>query len=83
MIEKIIKIIQDGLPVDIYFKISFDNQIDKCVLYYPCFLITELDEKNNMFSGYTIQDRNLNSNRKILTSGDIRLICKLDSHYLN
>jgi hypothetical protein len=77
MIDKIKKAISAQIPVDIYFRIAIDNQPERCILYYPCFLITSINIENLTFEGYTIQERHKNSNDKLITTDSIGFICNL------
>lgn len=79
MLEKIQKAINDQIPVDIYFKISVDNQPVKCILYYSAFIILKIDREKGTFVGYTLENRYKNPNDKILTEDLIHLVCNIQS----
>lgn len=77
MIEKLKKAISEQIPVDIYFRIAIDGEQEKCILYYPAFLITSIDIEKQTFEGYTIQERHKNFNNKIITTDSIGFICNI------
>ena len=77
MLEKINQAIASQQPVDIYFRISVDNQPSKCMLYYPAFIIVKIDIPNKTFLGYTLENRHKKPNDKILTEDNIELICEI------
>lgn len=82
MIDKLNKVITEQIPVDIFFRISLDENSERCILYYPAFLITSINTENQTFEGYTIQERHKNPKNKILTTDNIGLICNLYSPLL-
>ena len=70
------------IPVDIYLRIAIDEQSPRCLLYYPAFLVTEINNERNTFSGYTIQMRNTPLGDRILTEDNIGLVCNVYSALL-
>lgn len=82
MIERLIHVIEQQIPVDIYFRIAIDNQPVRCLLYYPAFMVTEINIDRNTFSGYTIQMRNRPINERIFTEDNIALICNIYSPFI-
>lgn len=82
MIELLRQTMGQQIPIDIYFRISIDGQPSRCLLYYSAFLVTEINEERNTFSGYTIQMRTSPANERILTEDNITLICNIYSPYI-
>lgn len=68
------KALTEELPVDIYINIK-NNEKKTCELIYSAFLITNIDEVKNTFSGYTIEERAKKIENKIITEESISLIC--------
>ena len=77
MIEKIEKAVREQIPVDIYFRITVDDNPARCILYYPAFLITSIDIENQTFEGYTIQERHKKTSDRLITTDNIGLICNI------
>ncbi len=79
MKELIKKAIEQSVPVDVYFHYTDENGKPICGLEYERFMFTEIDEETNQFWGYTLEMVTLPNSQKILTSGDIEAICKIES----
>lgn len=71
--------INDQIPVDIYLRIEVDGEAMKCVLYYPAFIITEINRIKGTFLGYTLEDRHKRPTDKIITEEMIAAICNIQS----
>ena len=82
MKDLIKKAIEQCIPVDVYFHYTDENNKPACELEYQRFMFTEIDEEINQFWGYTFEMATLPTSQKILTSGYIGAICKLESEDL-
>lgn len=81
MLELLRRAMEEKIPIDIYFRIGIDEQPSRCLLYYSAFLVTEINEQDQTFSGFTIQERRKKLGDRILTTDSIRLICNIYSPY--
>lgn len=79
MLERIQKAINHQIPVDIFLRIEIDGQPMKCILYYPAFLITDINRDKGTFVGYSLEDRHKRPSEKILTEDLIAAVCNIQS----
>jgi len=82
MLEKIKIAINKEILVDIYLRISVDENPERCILYYPAFLITQIDEEKDLFIGYELKNRDKNLGQRIVTEDSLSLICNVYSQLL-
>lgn len=73
--EELREAIEQQSPVDIYFRVI--NMNPDCIVAYERFLVTGIDEGRDVFIGYTIDQRSLLPEEKIITEDRISAICKI------
>lgn len=72
----LLRAIEEQTPVDIYFTVEINGQ-NNCILFYPAFLVTRINDTNNTFIGYSLEERAKPIEEKVVTEDSISLICRV------
>lgn len=78
MIERLRQAMQNGNYIDIFYKIN--NQYTRV---YRRFLITNINEKEETYCGFTNEMRMRTESERVLTSDSIGFICDIINPYIN
>jgi len=76
MKQLLLKAISEKVPVDIFFNVESNEQMN-CVLFYSAFLVTGIDESKNTFIGYDKDERMKPIKDKVYTEENISSVCKV------